>query len=239
MNALIVYAHPEPTSFNGALKDAAVEAIVAAGHQVEVSDLCGEQFNPVAGQHDFTTVADPARFYYQSEQMLAAQQNGFSDEIRREHARVNRADVIILQFPLWWGAPPAILKGWFERVLAYGFAYADGRRFDKGLFRGRGGLMCVTTGGTPARFSSEGEYGEIDRVLWAVRRLTLEYLGLDVGEPFICYGTPRVDDATRADYLRQWKARVTEVMARDYTRTAPEEIAAQVAVNTTGWASRA
>jgi NAD(P)H dehydrogenase (quinone) len=139
MNALIVYAHPEPASFNTALKDAAVEAIVVAGHQVEVSDLYGERFNPVAGRHDFTTVADPARFHYQAEQILAAQQDGFSDEIKREHARVNQADVIILQFPLWWGAPPAILKGWFERVLAYGFAYADGRRFDKGLFRGRGG----------------------------------------------------------------------------------------------------
>src|SRR5881227_2941483 len=56
MNALIVYAHPEPASFNAALKDAAIEAIVAAGHQAEVSDLYGEQFNPVAGRHDFNTV---------------------------------------------------------------------------------------------------------------------------------------------------------------------------------------
>jgi NAD(P)H dehydrogenase (quinone) len=239
MNALIVYAHPEPASFNAALKGAAVEAIVAAGHQVEVSDLYGEGFNPVAGRHDFTTVSDPARFHYQGEQMLAAQQDGFSGEIKREHARLNRADLIILQFPLWWGAPPAILKGWFERVLAYGFAYADGRRFDKGLFRGRGGLMCVTTGGTPARFSTAGEYGEIDQVLWPVRRLTLEYLGLDVGEPFICYGAPRVDDETRALYLRQWKARVTEAISRDYTHAAPAEIAAQVAANPTSWASRA
>jgi hypothetical protein len=76
-------------------------------------------------------------------------------------------------------------------------------------------------------------------VLWPVQRLTLEYLGLGIGEPFVCYGTPRVDDATRAGYLRQWKARVTDVMARDYTRTAAEEIAAQVAGNASSWASRA
>jgi NAD(P)H dehydrogenase (quinone) len=238
MNALIVYAHPERTSFNAALKDAAVEAIVAAGHHAEVSDLYAQQFNPVAGRHDFHSVADPARFHYQGEQLHAAQNDAFSDEIKREHARVNDADVIILQFPLWWGAPPAILKGWFDRVLAYGFAYADGRRFDKGLFRGRGGLMCVTTGGTPARFSGEGEYGEIDRVLWPVRHLTLEYLGLDVGEPFICYGTPRVDEATRADYLRQWKARVSETMNRNYARVMPEQTAREVAGNATSWTSR-
>lgn len=239
MNALIVYAHPEPASFNAALRDAALEAIRAAGHQAEVSDLYAEGFNPVAGRHDFTTVADAARFHYQGEQMLAAQQQGFSAELAREHERLNRADVIILQFPLWWGGPPAILKGWFDRVLAYGVAYADGRRFDKGLFRGRGGLMCVTTGGTPARFSAEGEYGVIERVLWPVRRLTLEYLGLNVGEPFVCYGTPRVDEATRKDYLRQWTARVTEAMSRDYARTSPEEIARQVAGNATGWATPA
>lgn len=239
MHALILYAHPEPTSFNGALKDAAVEAILAAGHQAEVSDLYAEQFNPVGGRHDFVTVADPARFHYQGEQLFAAQRAGFAAEIKREHERLNRADVIILQFPLWWGAPPAMLKGWFERVLAYGFAYADGRRYEKGLFRGRGGLMCVTTGGTPARFSPQGEYGEIERVLWPVQRLTLEYLGLDVGEPFICYGTPRVDAATRAGYLNAWKARVTALMARDYTRTSPDQIARDVAANATGWASRA
>lgn len=239
MNVLIVYAHPEPASFNAALKDAAIETIEAAGHRAEVSDLYAEGFNPVAGRHDFNTVADAKRFHYQGEQLLASQQDGFSDELRREQARLERADIILLQFPLWWGGPPAILKGWFDRVLAYGVAYADGRRFDKGLYRGRGGLMCVTTGGTPQRFSTEGEYGPIEGVLWPVRHLTLEYLGLDVGEPFVAYGTPRVDDATRADYLRQWKARVSDALSREYTRTPRDEIARQVAANATGWTTRA
>jgi NAD(P)H dehydrogenase (quinone) len=98
--------------------------------------------------------------------------------------------------------------------------------------------MCVTTGGSPRRFSPEGEYGEIERVLWPVRRLTLEYLGLDVSEPFICYGAPRVDGATRAAYLKQWKARVAETMARDYKRASPEQIASEVAANATSWTSR-
>src|SRR5204863_1045186 len=123
---------------------------------------------------DFSTIADPNHFHYQSEQLLAAKSAAFSPEITREQQRLQESDLVILQFPLWWGAPPAILKGWFDRVLAYGFAYADGRRFDKGLFRQRGGMMCVTTGGTPQRFSTQGGYGEIERVLWPVRRLTLD-----------------------------------------------------------------
>ena len=69
-----------------ALKDAAVEAIARGGAQVEVSDLYADGFNPVAGRHDFTTVADPQRFHYQGEQMLASQHNGFSADIKREHA---------------------------------------------------------------------------------------------------------------------------------------------------------
>jgi NAD(P)H dehydrogenase (quinone) len=213
LNVLIVYAHPEPASFNAALRNAAVTAIESAGHTVEVSNLYDEDFDPVAGRHDFATVADPSRFHYQSEQDLAARSNSFCDELRREQDRLRAADLIILQFPLWWGAPPAILKGWFERVLAYGFAYVDGRRFETGLLKGRRALMCVTTGGTPQRFSAEGVYGEIDRVLWPVKRLTLEYMGLAVEEPFVAYAAPRVDEATRRDYLARWQHRVLEALA--------------------------
>jgi NAD(P)H dehydrogenase (quinone) len=240
MHVLIVYAHPEPISFNAALKNVAVETILSSGHSAEVSDLYAEKFNPAAGRHDFSTVADPGRFHYQSEQLLAATHNGFSEELRREQDRLQRADLLILQFPLWWGAPPAILKGWFDRVLAYGFAYADGRRYAKGLFKGRGALMCVTTGGTTARFSAEGEYEEIERVLWPVRRLTLEYMGLDVAEPFVCYATPRVDAATRDLYLRDWRQCVRDSLARRYDRRDRDDalVAAEVAAsNPTNWAS--
>jgi NAD(P)H dehydrogenase (quinone) len=214
MHSLIVHAHPEKASFNRALTDVAAAAIRSAGHSVEVSDLFQEGFNPVAGRHDFLSAANPDRFHYQSEQDLAARTGSFAPEIQREQSRLRAADLLILQFPLWWGAPPAILKGWFERVLAYGFAYVDGRRFDTGLLKGRRALMGVTTGGTPERFSEVGVYGEIERVLWPVRRLTLEYMGLVVEEPFVCYAAPRVDDAARRDCLRRWEHRITEALAR-------------------------
>ncbi len=125
MNVLIIYAHPEPTSFTGAMRDAAVRALQDGGHAVEVSDLHAEVFNPVAGRHDFTTAADPHRFHYQSEQLHASKTNGFASDLR-EQGRVTRADLLIFLFPIWWGGLPAILKRWFDRVLAYGFAYANG-----------------------------------------------------------------------------------------------------------------
>src|SRR3954469_3780975 len=114
MNVLIVYAHPEPTSFTGALKDMAVKTLETAGHNVEVSDLYSENFNPVAGRHDFLTVSNPSRFHYQEEQLYASENNGFTYEIVREQQRVRKADMMIFVFPLWWGGLPAILKGWFD-----------------------------------------------------------------------------------------------------------------------------
>jgi NAD(P)H dehydrogenase (quinone) len=215
MKALIVYAHPEPTSFTAALKDASVRALQHAGWSAEVSDLHAEGFNPVAGRHDFVTVADPLRFHYQNEQGHAFAHNGYAADLVREQQRFQNADLLVVHFPLWWGGMPAILKGWFDRVLAYGFAYADGKRYDSGYFRGRRGILCVSTGGTTERFSPSGVYGPISQVLYPVHRCMIEYLGMEALDPFIAYGAPRVDDAARQDYLRAWETRLREIAAQD------------------------
>lgn len=211
MRVLVVHAHPEPTSFTAALKDRAVETLTRAGHDVTVSDLYAEGFNPVAGRHDFVTVADEQRFHYQSEQAEAAARNGFADDVRREQERVSQADAFVFTFPIWWGGVPAILKGWFDRVLAYGFAYEDGRRYETGFFRGRAGVLGISTGGTEKRFSPGDAYGSIEQVLWPTQHCMVEYLGLATAEPYVAYAAPRVDDAHRAEYLDAWSRRVLEL----------------------------
>jgi len=212
LHALLVYAHPEPTSFTAALKDAGIDALEHAGHSVEVSDLYREKFDPVAGRHDFTGVADAKRFHYQTEQGHAQETDGFARDITREQARFLKADLVVWLFPIWWGGMPAIMKGWFDRVLAFGFAYADGRRFDTGFFPAKRGMLCLSTGGTQARFAATGVYGDIHTVLWPAQRLMLEYLGMQALEPFVAYGAPRVDDDARKAYLEQWRARLLHVV---------------------------
>ena len=71
MNVLIVYAHPEPSSFNGALKDLAVEVLTGAGQSVEVSELYALGFDPVTGPGDFLERARRDVFHLQTEQRHA------------------------------------------------------------------------------------------------------------------------------------------------------------------------
>lgn len=225
MHALLVYAHPEPTSFTGALKDVAAEALRGAGHGVEVSDLYAEGFNPVAGRHDFLEVADPHRFHYQTEQDRAHKTGTYAPDIAREQARFAKADLVVWLYPIWWGNVPAILKGWFDRVLSYGFAYSDGRRYDSGFFQGKRGIICLATGGTEARFSATGVYGTVDQVLWPIQRLMVEYMGIEAIEPFVAYAAPRVDQATREAYLRDWRKRIVAIASETPT-VVKQELAA-------------
>lgn len=213
MHILNVYCHPEAQSFTHALLERACKVFDEQGHTYDISDLYGENFNPVAGRHDFTSVARPDYFHYQTEQYYAAEHGTFAPDIQREQDRVRRADVMIFYFPLWGGSLPAMLKGWFDRVLAYGFSYVDGTRFDTGLFKGRAGMCCIPTGGTRERFSPEGVYGSIDNMLFPFTRGTLAYLGLDVADPFVAYAAPRVGDEGRRELLNEWETYLSTWMA--------------------------
>ncbi|SFJ67657.1 NAD(P)H-dependent oxidoreductase [Celeribacter neptunius] len=221
-NILIVVAHPAPGSFNHALAGAMAEGLRGAGHQVTISDLAAEGFRADIGRHDMQGMADPDQFHIQAEQAHAARQNSYAADIAREQARVAEADNLILQFPLWWGGAPALMKGWIDRVLSYGFAYVDGRRFDTGVFKGRRAMISVTTGGTPARFSDTGVYGPIGPLLTPIRKHALEYMGFDVASPVVSYGVPRTDETARAAYL-------------DAATTAALALAAQPVQRTDDW----
>lgn len=213
MNVLIVHAHPEPTSFNGAMTRKAVETLEGWGHEVVVSDLWAEGFEAVGGRHDFVGMADPERFDYQVEQAHATEHGTFSEDLRREQARLSACDALILQYPLWWFGPPAVLKGWFDRVLAYKWSYDMQNRFANGRFRGRRGLISVTTGGTRERFSDSGLYGDIDYVLRPIQKGVIEYVGMEALEPFVAYAAPRVTDEERQEMLEAYVARLEELVA--------------------------
>ncbi len=130
MNVLIVYAHPEPRSLNGSLKDFAVRHLQAAGHAVQVSDLYAMNWKAPLDACDNLDRDPEARFDPSLDSKRAYAAGRQSIDIAAEQEKLRWADTVILQFPLWWFSMPAILKGWFERVYAYGFAYGVGEHSD-------------------------------------------------------------------------------------------------------------
>jgi len=211
MRVLIVYAHPEPSSFNGAMKDLAVETLSAAGHSVTVSDLYAQGFNPVAGAHDFTRRVDAAYLEIGTEQAHAAQSAGFAPDVQAEIEKLLAADLLILQFPFWWYSAPAILKGWIDRVFAYGIAYDFGRTWDRGVFRGRRAMLAFTTSAPPSSSFPDGRNGDLERTLWPLHAGVLALCGYDVLKPYVAHAVRWVDRERREALLAEYRQRLLNV----------------------------
>ena len=215
MHSLIVLAHPEPRSFNGHLRDVAAATLGALGHAVEHSDLCAMSFDPVEGPRHYRSRGLPERFDAQTEQRHAAERRLLPADVQGEIAKLERARFLLLQFPMWWFSVPAVLKGWFDRVLVYGGLYSSTMRYDKGYFRGRRAMLSVTTGGPEPTFAHNGRNGDIELLLWPTH-MTLSYMGYTVLPPFVAYEVgggiqySEADEGTRRNqaYARALEARL-------------------------------
>ena len=211
MKILIVYAHPEPLSFNAALKDLAVEVLTARGMRSQVSDLYALKFNPAGGPIDFIDRDDaqllplPAR---------ADPRHGvglFVPELKAEMDKLVWADFVIFQFPLWWFSLPAILKGWVDRVFAMGFSYSPRERPSRREFSAAS-APCFPSLPEDRRRPTvpNGKNGDIDELLRHVQYGMLHFVGMDVLPPFIAYGAARVTPEQRAAYLAAYRRPAAE-----------------------------
>ncbi|KAF1017393.1 MAG: Glutathione-regulated potassium-efflux system ancillary protein KefF [Stenotrophomonas maltophilia] len=197
MNVFIVYAHPEPQSLNGALRVFTVQHLQAQGHTVQVSDLHAMQWKPVLDAADCPQ-RDPAWPFQPAQDSRRAFDGGTQAiDIAAEQAKLRWADVVILQFPLWWFSMPAILKGWVDRVYANGFAYGVGEhsdahwgdRYGEGNMRGKRAMLLVTTGGWAPHYSPRGINGPMEAVLFPIEHGILFYPGFDVLPAHVLYRT--------------------------------------------------
>jgi NAD(P)H dehydrogenase (quinone) len=194
MNVLIVYAHPSPTSYNAALKDAAIKALLNRGASVKVSDLYAMNFNPVAMMEDTIVPTNP---------------EDVPEDLRLEREKVKWADFIIFQFPMWWTSVPAIMKGWFDRVFAANFAYGPGV-YNHGNFKGKKAMLSFTTGGKHLdSYGPKGLKGEMSERLFSIHHEVLYFSGMEVIEPFIVPTGVSVEE--RRDYLEQMQQRMAEL----------------------------
>jgi NAD(P)H dehydrogenase (quinone) len=111
MHVYILFAHPSEDSFNGGVLDMFVKGLRDAGHTYEIGDLYRMNFE-----------SDMDRAQYQREVGLDPGAP-VPDDVRAEQAKIDRADALAFIYPVWWSDCPARLKGWFDKVWTYGYAY--------------------------------------------------------------------------------------------------------------------
>ena len=165
MKHLVVVAHPRPDSFNMQLKDRYVSCLERLQHDVRIRDLYALGFNPVATPRD----------------LAAGRTGNYEEDVRTEQEHFLWSDVITFISPVWWMSFPAILKGYIDRILVEGFAYAYGigKKHTSGLIEDKRCLIISTSGSTLTNFE---ESGKMSALAITQDEFTLEFCNIEVIE---------------------------------------------------------
>ncbi len=151
MNISVILGHPYPNSLNAAITQKVIETLTKSGHAIWFHDLYAENFNPVIPGNEL--VSDCTE-----------------DELVRLHQKeIKEADGIVIIHPNWWGQPPAILKGWVDRVLRENVAYTfpcgdNGGGLPIGLLKAKTALV-FNTSNTPEK-REEIAFGDPLERIW-------------------------------------------------------------------------
>lgn len=151
MNVSLILVHPNQESFNHAIAMAAMNTLESNGHRISFHDLYRERFDPVLPCEEILRGAD------------------LDPTIEKHCQEIAAAEGIIIVHPNWWGMPPAILKGWVDRVIRPGIAYEflegdSGEGVPRGLLKARKALVFNTFNTFPER--EEKAFGDPLQRLW-------------------------------------------------------------------------
>jgi NAD(P)H dehydrogenase (quinone) len=212
---LIVGAHPEPRSLNGSLTRFAARELRVAGHEVRVSDLYAMRWRPDVTPGDFPgETARPLEVIGASGRAYA--EGRLAPEIAAEQEKLLWSDAVILQFPMWWFAMPAILKGWVDRVFTHGFGYGLGRAmYGDGTLAGRRAMLSLTIGASEPSYSARGVHGRLDDLLFPVQHGILYYTGMDVLPPYVVWDAVQVDRSRYERLTEAYGARLRELFTAE------------------------
>jgi NAD(P)H dehydrogenase (quinone) len=212
MKVLIVHAHHEPKSFCSALFRKAVQTLSDVGHEVVVSDLYSERFDPVSDRRNFSSVLDAGYLKQQAEEKHASEVWGFTPGLETEIRKLESCDLLIFTFPLWWFSLPAILKGWVDRAFPMGRVYGDGKIYENGLGKARKrALIIMTVGGREESYSEYGVNPPLASVLAPIQHGIFWFNGFLPLDPFLVWGPARISAEERKTYLRQLDERLRKL----------------------------
>jgi NAD(P)H dehydrogenase (quinone) len=210
---LVLHAHPDPRSLTCQLANVARRELAAAGHRVLESDLYAMRWKAVFDGDDFLDRREGDRLSFIDESGHAFATGTQTADVAEEQRKLIAADAVILQFPLWWFSAPAIVKGWIDRVFAYGLAYgyrgAGNRyRYGEGAFTGKRALLSLTVGGPAIDYGSRGINGPLEQLLFPITHGSLFFAGFDVMPTFAVYDVGKLDEAGVAAASRALAARL-------------------------------
>jgi NAD(P)H dehydrogenase (quinone) len=181
---LIVYAHPNPKSFNHAILERCEAALKDAGRNYEVRDLYALKFDPALDRKDLDLLGE----------------GKVVKKVEDEQRLIREADVLIFIYPIWWFGMPAILKGYIDRVFTEGFAFSmDGERL-AGLLQGKRVIIMNTTGASRDVLLRTG-YEEAMRKMEDIG--IFDFCGMRVFAHKYFYGVENVDEAARKKMLEE------------------------------------
>lgn len=211
---LVVYAHQSSGSFNSAVLDVTVQELMEQGFRVMVSDLYKMNFKASTTQDDIIgDLKNPENFQYGEETMYAWMEGYLSDDISAEQRKIEMAELVIFQFPMYWFSVPAIMKGWMDRVLTQGFAFSLRNLYDKGVFKEKKAMLSFTTGGTQKMFQPDGIVGDINVMLWPIQNGTLHFCGFQTLAPQIFWSPAHSSHEERTAMLQGWQSRLKGLLA--------------------------
>lgn len=198
MKVLIINANENNESYSFGLRKRAENLFKSNGDEVVVSDLYQMNFNPVASENDFKRVEKSKDYKIQDAQLSAVKEGGFADDLSAEMEKLQKADLVIFNFPIWWNSMPAIMKGWIDRVFAMGFAYGGGKGiYEDGPMSGKKVLMTITTGLGEEAFGENTKNGSMDQILFHITNGMFKFVGMEILPSFIIYGASKLGDEGR------------------------------------------
>lgn len=192
MKVLVIYAHPNPKSFNKALLNKTKEVFLSNGHQIETRDLYELKFDPVLAPEDF----------------VAMQSGNQRSDVKHEQDFVSWADLIFFIFPNWWYGMPAILKGYVDRVFSFGFVYQDVGEETIGLLKEKKAIAITTNGATIDEMKT---LGAIDAFKTTIDFGIFDFCGIDFLEHIYFGGVSKATDLERKGYLEELENKLFKI----------------------------
>jgi len=148
MRHLIVYTHPNPASFNFAVRGTVASVLKQKNQDVRIRDLYALRFDPVL----------------RGAELEGLQQGTVPRDVAIEQEHIRWADALIFIYPIWWTGMPALTRGYIDRVFSKGFAYDYDAEGLKGLLRGKKVQIINTMGAPLAAYETSGIFKSIEQL---------------------------------------------------------------------------